>query len=90
MLLHHSVLCQFVIVGVVKDSKVYRKVQDDLIRMFDVIETVNDKPCGDLRIPETDIQESFEKFIKSKDTINLRLNRSIALPPVSSSLCDGR
>lgn len=68
----------------------YKKVQDDLIRMFDIIETVNDKQCADLRIPETDIQKSFEKFIKSEDSVKLCLNRSIALAPVSSPLSDGR
>lgn len=68
----------------------YKMVQDGLIRMFDVIETVSDKSCADLIVPETDIQENFEKFVIKKNSVKLYLNRSIALPPVSSPLSYGR
>jgi hypothetical protein len=81
---------QFIIVGVVKDAPVYSKLQDDQIRLLDVIETINDTPCHKLLLPDVDLQERFEHSIEERERIKLVLNRCISLPPVSRPLAVGR
>jgi hypothetical protein len=86
----HILYTQFIIVGVVKDASVYSKFQDDQIRLLDVIETVNDTPCDRIFLPNMDLQERFEHSIEEREHVTLKLNRCIALPPVSSALSFGR
>ena len=68
----------------------YTQVQGDQIRIFDVIETVNDTPCHKILLPEMDLQERFEHSIEERACVKLELNRCIALQPVSSPLAFGR
>ena len=81
---------QFIIIGVVKDAPVYSKLQDDQIRLLDVIETVNGTPCHKILLPDMDLQERFEHSIDEREHVTLELNRCIALPPVSRPLSIGR
>ena len=81
---------QFMIIGVVKDTSVYTQVQGDQIRIFDVIETVNDTPCHKIFLPGMDLQERFEHSIEERVRIKLELNRCIALQPISSPLAFGK
>jgi hypothetical protein len=85
---HHC--SQFIIVGVVRDTPAYSKLQDDQIRLLDVIETVNDTPCHKILLPDMDLQERFEHSVDERESIQLELNRCIALPPVSKPLSVGR
>ena len=81
---------QFIIVGVAKDTAVYSKLQDDQIRLLDVIETVNDTPCHRIFLSNMDPQERFEHSIEERGRVKLVLNRYIALPPVSRPVAVGR
>ena len=65
-------------------------LQDDSLRMLDIIVAVDGKKCGDILVPEIDLQECFEYSIKDKTKVKLSLDRSIALPPVSRPLAFGR
>ena len=68
----------------------YSKLQDDQIRLLDVIETVNGTPCHKLVLPDMDLQERFEHSIDEREHVTLELNRCIAIPPVSRPLSIGR
>ena len=68
----------------------YSKLQDDQIRLLDVIETVNDTPCHKLLLPDMDLQGRFEHSIDERESVKLELNRCIALPPVSKPLSFGK
>ena len=77
---------QFVIVGAVKISPAYSLLREDKIRIFDVIEAVNDKSASDLLIPSKDPQECVDVHLKQHVSVKMRINRSISLPPVSNTL----
>lgn len=81
---------QIVIVGVFRVSRAYGALQGDQIRLLDVITSVNHKSFSDLVFPGMDIQDRFERTVESKDNVRLSIDRSIALPPVSSPLAKGR
>lgn len=83
-------LFQFVIVGVVQGSPSYIKWKNDNIRLLDIIETVNDTPCGKIFSSGTDLQERFEQYIENKDSIKLLLNHRASLPSVSNHLEYGK
>ena len=83
-------LMQFIVIGVVKDTPVYTQVRNDQIRIFDVIESVNDTPCHKIFLPGMDVQERFEHSIQERVCVKLELNHCITLPPVSSPLAFGK
>ena len=68
----------------------YSPLQDDKLRLLDVIKTVNDKQCRNLLLSGEDPQDSFETVIEDKEFARLSIDRSIALPPFSSPLAFGR
>ena len=55
-----------------------------------MIEMVNDKSINDLLIPYKEPQECFDKHLEHKGNVKMRINRSISLPSVSTSLDYGR
>lgn len=62
-------------------------MREDKIRIFDIIEAVNDTPASALPSEyEKEPQECFDNHLKYKTIIKLRINRSISLPPVSNTL----
>ena len=67
----------------------YSYLQSGELKLLDVIETVNDTPCGKIFAPDKDVQERFEHYIESKDSVRLSLNRSFSLPSISSPLAYG-
>ena len=81
---------QFILVGIVRESLVYNKVLSDEFRLLDVIETINDTNCGKIFPPGTDIQERFEAYLESKQSIRLSLNRPFSLPSISGPLGCGK
>ena len=81
---------QFVIVGAVNSSPAYSLLREDKIRIFDVIEAVNDKSASDLLIPSKDPQECVDVHLKQQVSMKMRINRSISLPPVSYTLDCGK
>ena len=86
------ILCmlQFMIVGVRHGSAAYSKVQEGKIKIFDVIEKVNDKMCSELHIPGVDPQESFDQDLNVRAVVILRLLHSVALPSISRLLAKGK
>ena len=85
---HPSTQHQFVIVGATKGSQAYILLSNGNIRIFDVIEMVNDKSCH--RLPPKEPQESFDIYLWNKRSVKMRLNRTISLPSVSTTLTYGR
>ena len=81
---------QFMIVGVCHGSAAYSEVQKGKIRIFDVIEKVNDKMCSDLHTPGVDPQESFDEHVKVRAIVTLHLLHSVALPSISKLLAKGK
>ena len=81
---------QFVVVGAVKGSRAYMELLDEKVRIFDVIEAVNDKSCTELLIPSTDPQFCFDHCLHSQVSVKLHINRSISLPPLSNTLAFGK
>ena len=76
--------------GVVKESPVFNMVQSDQIKLLDVIETVNGTPCRKMLSGEEDLQVRFERYIEDKQSVELVINHSFSLPPISGPLCHGR
>lgn len=84
-----EIFFQFVIVGAVKGSPAYSKLQDDEIRIFDVVETVNDNSCSNLLISNKDPQECFDRHLERQASVTMFITHSIALPPISNMLAFG-
>ena len=84
--LYHT---QFLIIGVVHVSSAYSELKEGKLRIFDVIESVNDKSCSDLLIPARDPQQCFDQHLKDRASVDLYLSRSISLPPISDLLTKG-
>ena len=59
------------------------------LRIFDVIESVNDKSATELLTSGKELQECFDYHVKGKISVKLHVNRSISLPPVSTILDSG-
>ena len=78
---------QFVVVGAVRDSPAYSKMEDGTIRIFDVIESVNDRTAGALQSEyEKEPQQCFDNHLKYRAAIKLRINRSMSLLSISTTL----
>ena len=73
----------------VADSAVYGYVQNDKLRLLDVIESINDTPCSKIFAPDQDVQERFERYIESMDSVRLSVDRTFSLQPISSPLAYG-
>ena len=73
-------------IGAVKDSQAYSMMQEDSIRIFDVIESVNERSCSDLIVSTRDYQECFDMCLDYQVRVRMCINRSISLPPVSNTL----
>ena len=79
---------QFVIVGAVKSSPAYTLLREEKIRIFDVIEVVNDKSARELQllVPSKDPQECVDMYLNHQVRVKMHINHSISLPPVSNTL----
>ena len=80
---------QFLVVGILRWSPAYSKFQDGKIRIFDVIERVNDRLCSDLFILAKDPQLCFDQHLKDRASVDLCLSHSVSLPPISKQLTKG-
>lgn len=78
------------IVGVCHGSAAYSEVQKGKIKIFDVIEKVNDKMCSDLHIPGKDPQENFDQDLNVRAIVTLHLLHSVSLPSISKLLAKGK
>ena len=67
----------------------YSHVQNGELRLLDVIETVNDTPCGKIFAPDQDVQERFERYIESMESVQLIINRTFSLPSIEGRLAYG-
>ena len=82
---------QFLVVGATYGSPAHTIMQNGKIRIFDVIQSVNGKTCSDLFIPPNPVpQECFDRHLKDRLSIDLRLLHSLSLPPISDLLIKGR
>ena len=64
-------------------------MEDDKIRIFDVIVSVNDKSADTLlstSVYKKEPQKCFDSHLESKTNIKLIVNRSMSLPPISNTL----
>ena len=55
-----------------------------------MIEKVNDKTCSELHIAGVDPQESFDKYLRDRTSVMLRVSHSVSLPPISKLLVKGK
>ena len=78
------------IIGVRHGSAAYIKLQEGKIKIFDVIEKVNDKTCSDLHIPGVDPQQSFDQHLNVRAIVTLHLLHSVSLPSISGLLAKGK
>ena len=81
---------QFLVVGVLHRSPAHSLLKEGKIRIFDVIEKVNDKTCSELHIAAVDPQESFDKYLKDRTSVILRVSHTVSLPPISKLLVKGK
>ena len=77
-------------VGVHHRSPAHSLLQEGKIKIFDVIEKVNDKTCSELRTPAVDPQESFDRYLKDRTSVMLRVSHAVSLPPISKLLLKGK
>lgn len=78
------------ITGIVCDSEATLKMQKNELRIFDVIETVNDRKCSDILESGKTPQECFDREIKIAPTVKLYVNCFFAIPPISDVLSHGK
>lgn len=81
---------QFLVVGALHRTPAQTLLKEGKIRIFDVIEKVNDKACNELHVPAVDPQSSFDRYLRDRTSVMLRVSHHISLPPVSKLLVKGR
>ena len=80
---------QFLVVGALHRSPAHSLLQEGKIRIFDVIEKVNEKTCSELHVPEVDPQSSFDRYLRDRTVVMLRVSHHISLPLISKLLVKG-
>ena len=78
------------IIGVRHESPAYSKMLEGKIKVFDVIEKVNDNTCTDLLIPGIDPQQSFDQNLNKPAVVTLHLLHTLSLPSISKLLDKGK
>lgn len=77
---------QFIVVGAERDTLAYTMLEMGKLRLFDVVESANDKTATELLVPGKKPQQCFDDHLLGKAHVKIRVNRSISLSPVTNML----
>ena len=77
------------IIGARRGTTAHTKLQEDKIRIFDVIDKVNDSTCSELHTPMTDPQQKFDQHLNKYAVVTLHLSHTVSLPSISRLLAKG-